>query len=100
MKALASIPQYSSKPARSLYFSHRSWHEFDNQITDEALAAFQIERSLSTKECPYDNALAESTFKSFKTEFMSNRNFDSLKQLKLELADYVHWFKYCRLHKV
>jgi len=36
--------------------------EFDNMLIDELLDSFQINRSLSMKGCPYDNAVAESTF--------------------------------------
>lgn len=43
--------------------------EFDNRLIDEALETFNIQRSLSMKGCPYDNAVAEATFKVFKTEF-------------------------------
>lgn len=72
--------------------------EFKNQLIDEMLDVFQIKRSLSMKGCPYDNAVAESNFKMFKTEFVRGRNFESLEQLKLELADYVHWFNNIRIH--
>lgn len=94
MKALASIP--ASLQEVSIFHTDRG-KEFDNQIVDEALAAFQIERSLSTKGYPYDNAVEESTFKSIKTEFVKNRNFGSLKQLKLESTYYVHWFNHFRV---
>jgi len=72
--------------------------EFNNQIIDEVLDAFHISRSLSLKGCPYDNAVAESTFKIFKSEFVHGRNFGSLAQLKLELADYINWFNNFRIH--
>ena len=72
--------------------------EFDNALIDELLDSFQISRSLSMKGCPYDNAVAESTFKMIKAEFVSSRRFDTLDQLQLELADYVHWFNNIRLH--
>jgi len=72
--------------------------EFDNILIDEFLESFQIRRSLSMKGCPYDNAVAESTFKMIKAEFVAGRRFDSLEQLRLELADYVHWFNHIRLH--
>jgi putative transposase len=49
------------------------------------------------KGCPYDYAVAESTFKMIKAEFVANRRFDTLEHLRLELADYVHWFNYIRL---
>ena len=69
-RSSVSHESFSQFPANlqevSIFHTDRG-KEFDNQIIDEALAAFQIERSLSTKGCPYDNAVAESTFKSFKT---------------------------------
>jgi len=72
--------------------------EFDNALIDELLDNFQISRSLSMKGCPYDNAVAESTFKMIKAEFVYSRRFDTLDQLQRELADYVHWFNNIRLH--
>lgn len=72
--------------------------EFDNALIDELLDSFQISRSLSMKGCPYDNAVAESTFKMIKAEFVSCRRFDTIDQLHLELSDYVHWFNNIRLH--
>ena len=72
--------------------------EFDNHIIDEVLNAFDIRRSLSLKGCPYDNAVAEATFKIFKSEFVNGRNFENLAKLKMELADYVNWFNHFRIH--
>ena len=37
--------------------------EFDKKLISEALETFGIQRSLSMKGCPYDNAVAEATFK-------------------------------------
>ena len=72
--------------------------EYDNMLIDKLLAGFQIDRSLSMSGCPYDNAVAESTFKAIKTEFVKRRHFQTLEQLQAELADYVHWFNNIRLH--
>lgn len=72
--------------------------EFKNTLIDEALETFQIKRSLSMKGCPYDNAVAEATFKIFKTEFIKGHHFDSLEDLQRELADYVHWYNHIRIH--
>ena len=72
--------------------------EFDNALIDELLSCFQISRSLSMKGCPYDNAVAESTFKMLKTEFIYRRRFNSLEQLQWELADHVHWYNNLRPH--
>ena len=73
-------------------------NEFKNHMIDEILSVFDIKRSLSMKGCPYDNAVAEATFKVIKTEFIYGRNFNNLEQLKYELADYVHWFNNIRIH--
>ncbi len=72
--------------------------EFKNEAIDSLLRTFGINRSLSKKGCPYDNAVAEATYKTFKTEFVSQYTFDSLDALKLELSDYVNWYNNCRLH--
>jgi len=73
-------------------------NEFKNQLIDETLETFHIKRSLSMKGCPYDNAVAEATFKVIKTEFVKGYVFDSLEELKYELSDYVNWFNKHRIH--
>lgn len=73
-------------------------NEFKNKLIDETLDTFGIQRSLSMKGCPYDNAVAEATYKIIKTEFVKRRTFSSLEELNLELADYVNWFNNHRIH--
>ena len=51
--------------------------EFDNALIDDLLDVFHIKRSLSLKGCPYDNAVAEATFKIFKAEFINRCFFQS-----------------------
>ena len=72
--------------------------EFKNKLIDEGLEAFGIERSLSEKGTPYDNAVAEATFKTIKTEFVQGRVFSNQVELDLELFDYVNWFNNIRIH--
>lgn len=50
------------------------------------------------KGCPYDNAVAEATFKIMKTEFIHKMHFQSLNHLNLELSDYVNWYNNHRIH--
>lgn len=73
-------------------------NEFKNKLIDDALKTFNIQRSLSMKGCPYDNAVAEATFKIIKTEFVKRQHFDSLEELTREFYDYVHWFNHIRIH--
>ena len=62
------------------------------------LEAFGIERSLSAKGCPYDNAVDESTNKILKAEFVYRESFSDLRDLQVKLSDYVHWYNNFRLH--
>lgn len=73
-------------------------NEFKNKTLDETLETFHIRRSLSMKGCPYDNAVAEATFKIIKTEFVKGQEYETLEQLQYELADYVNWFNNHRIH--
>lgn len=73
-------------------------NEFKNKLIDDVLDTFKIKRSLSMKGCPYDNAVAEATFKIFKTEFVYNYHFENLEHLEIMLADYVNWFNNIRIH--
>ena len=72
--------------------------EFDNAKIDEMLEAFGIERSLSKKGCPYDNAVDESTNKILKAEFVYREAFGTTRELQAKLADYVHWYNNFRIH--
>ena len=56
------------------------------------------DRILSKKGCPYDNAVAEATYKIIKTEFAFNRIFESFEELETELFDYVNWYNNIRIH--
>ncbi len=64
MQALSQIKAPLSSIA--LFHSERG-KEFDNQLLDSCFELFAITRSLSHKGCPYDNAVAEATFKTIKT---------------------------------
>lgn len=72
--------------------------EFANREIDEMLEAFGIERSLSAKGCPYDNAVVESTNHILKTEFIYRNRFGTLRELQVGLSDYVHWHDNIRKH--
>ena len=50
------------------------------------------------KGCPYDNAVAEATYKVIKTEFVNNQRFETQEQLGYKFADYVNWYNNHRIH--
>ncbi len=95
MKAFRSIKVSLKKIA--IFHTDRG-NEFKNQTIDLLLNTFDIRRSLSAKGTPYDNAVAEATYKILKTEFVNQMIFNSLDDLKLLLADYVNWYNNIRLH--
>jgi len=72
--------------------------EFKNQVIEQILETFGIERSLSEKGTPYDNAVAESMYNVIKTEFIFNREFADLAEFKLLWFDYVNWYNNIRIH--
>ena len=94
-KAINSINYDLSK---IILFHADRGNEFKNQMIDDVLETFDIQRSLSAKGCPYDNAVAEATYKIFKTEFAFNRRFKNFEKLELELFDDVNWYNNIRIH--
>ena len=95
VKVIQSIPYALTKVK---IFHADCGKEFDNQLIDDMLEVFGITCSLSQAGCPYDNAVAESTYRSFKLEFIRQETFQSLEELALKTKDYVHWWKYRRIH--
>lgn len=73
-------------------------NEFKNKLIENLLTTFNIKRSLSNKGTPYDNAVAEATYKIIKTEFAFNRIFESFQELEIELFDDVNWYNNIRIH--
>jgi transposase InsO family protein len=94
-KALLSC-RYSLNDIR-VFHSDRG-KEYDNKTIDEVLETFKIERSLSRKGNPYDNAVSEATNKILKIEFIYQSKFETLKDLELQLAEYIYWYNYIRIH--
>ncbi len=72
--------------------------EFKNKAIDEIINTFNISRSLSKKGCPYDNAVAESTYNIIKTEFVFGEKFNSTYELELKFTAYVSWYNSQRIH--
>ncbi len=73
-------------------------NEFKNKLIEELLTTFNITRSLSRPGNPYDNAVAEATYKTMKTEFINGSIFNTIEELKLQLFDYINWYNNHRIH--
>lgn len=95
LRAFASI----KSPLNKIKIFHTDrGNEFKNESIDGLLRTFKIIRSLSQKGSPYDNAVAEATFKILKTEFIYRHKFETLEELRRELFDYVNWYNNKRIH--
>ncbi len=95
MRAFSSIKSNLEKI--QIFHTDRG-NEFKNEAIDSFLSTFKIERSLSKKGSPYDNAVAEATFKIFKMEFIYQEEFERLDDLERELFDYINWYNNKRIH--
>jgi putative transposase len=58
----------------------------------------KITQSMSRKGNCWDNAVAESFFKSIKHEWLYRFKFKSFEQLYLSIEDYIQWYNTKRLH--
>ena len=67
------------------------------QVIDNILKAFNIDRSLSSKESPIDNAVAESMYSVIKTKFAFKREFANIEELEIEWFDYINWYNNVRV---
>ena len=76
--------KYSLKDIK-IFHSDRG-KEYNNVKIDNILETFDIERSLSRKENPYDNAVSEAMNKVLKVEFIYQNKFEILEELELQLA--------------
>ena len=65
---------------------------------DELLEVFGIERSLSRKGNPYDNAAIESANKIFKRSIAYQRSYATLEQLRSSLNEWVWYYNNERMH--
>ena len=72
--------------------------EFANASMDEMLEAFGIERSLSRKGCPYDNAVVESANNSLKRGLVHRETFSDTEGLRRRVNEWVWFYNNRRVH--
>lgn len=72
--------------------------ELDDAEIDLMLEAFGIERSLSAKDHPCDNAVDKSTDGILKAELVHRETFGTTRGLRAKLSDYAHRYDNFRTH--
>lgn len=97
LKAFSTIKDPLDK---IIIFNTNRGSEFNIIAIDNLLKTFNVERSLSSKGLPCNNAVAEATFKIMKTEFIQDCKFDNLCSLEIQLIDCVHWYNNIKFHNL
>jgi transposase InsO family protein len=75
-----------------LFHSDRGIQYACEEFTNEVNQRKNIERSMSRKGNCWDNAVAESFFKTLKTELVYHQKYDTRKQAELSIFEYIETF--------
>jgi len=81
-----------------IFHSDRGVQYINNKFAN-VLESYKITRSMSGKENCWDNAVAESFFKSLKTELIYGNKLITKEQMKLQIFEYIEiWYNQKRRH--
>ena len=81
-----------------IFHSDRGVQYAANKMTKMLLFNGKITQSMSRKGNCWDNAVAESFFKTIKYEWLYRYKFSSFEQLYLSIDEYIQWYNTRRLH--
>lgn len=86
-------------PSTGLLFHSDRGIQYANHKFANMLGSYKVTRSMSRKGNCWDNAVAESFFKSLKTELIYGNKLISKEQMKLEIFEYIEiWYNRKRRH--
>ena len=84
---------------RELIFHSDRGIQYASNEFRRCLKGLPVLQSMSRKGNCWDNAIAESFFKTLKTEMVYHRKFETAAQAKLEIFDYIDiWYNRKRRH--
>ena len=81
-----------------IFHSDRGVQYASNKMTNLFSYNIKITQSMSRKGNCWDNAVAESFFKTIKHEWLCRFKFTSYQQLYNSIEDYINWYNNERLH--
>lgn len=81
-----------------MFHSDRGVQYAAHKITDIFKKSTKIKQSMSRKGNCWDNAVAESFFKTLKYECTNRYNFKSYLEAHIVIEEYINWYNYERLH--
>lgn len=82
-----------------IFHSDRGVQYASQHISNLFLYNRKMNQSMSRKGNCWDNAVAESFFKSLKCELVYRTKFDSFLQAELEIREYINWYNNKRIHQ-
>ncbi|WP_084042357.1 IS3 family transposase [Hippea sp. KM1] len=87
------------KPKEKLIFHSDKGVQYHSKEFRNILKAFNITQSTSGKGNCYDNAVAESFFKTLKSELLSNGAFKTKREAKIKVFEYIElYYNKKRIH--
>jgi len=86
------------KPAKGFIFHSDRGCQYASSDFRNAVAKYKGVQSMSSKGCPYDNACAETFFKSLKVECLDRQRFFTRQQAKDATARYMLFYNRKRIH--
>ena len=98
MKAWVNARENRNISTGFVFHSDRGVQYASNKMRSIFSYNIKITQSMSRKGNCWDNAVAESFFKTIKHEWLYRFRFTSYQQLKNSINDYINWYNYERLH--
>jgi putative transposase len=97
IKALRMAYEARAKPRGVLFHSDQGSH-YTSDSFQQTLDSYQMKCSMSRRGNCWDNAPMERFFRSFKTEWMPSDGYCSVVQATQDIAQYIRYYNYERLH--
>lgn len=98
MKAWFNARKIRSIKEGFIFHSDRGVQYAATKMTQIFKHNIKITQSMSRKGNCWDNAVAESFFKTIKHEWLNRFKFKSYEELLISINDYIHWYNTKRLH--
>jgi len=96
-EALEHAASKRTRLSGAIFHSDRGSQYASGDFT-KLLKAYQMRQSMSAKGNCYDNAVAESFFHTLKTEWIHSQNFQTRKEAKQAVEEYINYYNRTRLH--
>lgn len=86
------------EPQGLMFHSDRG-SNYTSKKMKKLLKACGVKQSVSNTGNPYDNAVIESFFATFKKELINLKSYDTVAQLKIDVDEYMDYYNHYRPHR-